>query len=139
MNSSHSHPSPLRSPLRSLLALALLGVLPGCLVARVSVNQPIDPEIVAKLEPGMTSADVVRALGAPTEVVQLGLRSAYRFDYVKKKRSGLYIVIVGFFNEDTREDRVWAFFDEEGVLTHLGATFNAADAEYTMPWTKLHE
>lgn len=117
----------------------LLLLAPGCLVARTSLNTPIDPERVASLQPGMSSADVVAALGAPTEVVQLGTRSAYRFDHVKKKRSGLYIVIVGLFNEDTREDRVWAFFDEAGLLTHLGATFEAGDTQYAMPWSEIHE
>lgn len=131
--------TPHRSLASSALVAALLLVLPGCIVARTSLNDPLDPQRVATLQPGMNSIDVVKALGAPTDVVQLGLRSAYRFDHLKKKRAGLYALIIGFFNEDTREDRVWAFFDEAGTLTHVGATFNADDTSYAMPWSDLHE
>ena len=126
-----------RSP-HLALALSLAFLLPGCLLARTSLNEPLDPARVASLQAGMSSADVVRVLGAPTEVVQLGRKSAYRYDYSKQKRAGLFLLIVGFFNEDTREDRVWAFFDDEGVLTHFGATLEADQVRYAMPWTELH-
>ena len=129
----------LRGPLRAAGLCFLLSFTPACLVARTSLNEPIDAARVAALQPGMSSADVVASLGAPTEVVQLGRRTAYRFDHVKKKRAGIVAVVVGLFNEDTREDRVWAFFDEAGTLTHVGSTFNAEDATYAMPWSDLHE
>ncbi len=134
--------NPTTTPSRWLTLLSgalLLSLLPSCVIAHTSLNEPISPENVATLTPGMTSADVVKALGAPTDVVQLGLRSAYRFDHVKKKRTGLYVIIVGFFNEDTREDRVWAFFDEAGILTHIGSSFEADDTRYALPWNDLHE
>ena len=89
--------------------------------------------------PGMTAADVVATLGAPNEVIQLGLRSAYRFDHQKKKRAGLFALVLGFFNEDTREDRVWCFFDQNDVLTHVGSTLDADDTEYALPWSDIHD
>jgi len=128
-----------RLAVRSLPLVVLLITAPGCLIARTNVNEPLDEARVQPLRPGMTSAEVVAALGAPTEVVQLGLRSAYRFDHVRKKRAALYALVVGFFNEDTREDRVWAFFDEEGTLTHVGSTFEADDTQYALPWSDVHE
>ena len=66
---------------RTLLALSLT-LAPGCLISRTTVDQPLDSAALTALEPGTsTAADVVAALGAPDEVVQLGRRSAYRFDY----------------------------------------------------------
>jgi len=43
-------------------------------------------------------------------------------------------VFVVLRNVDTVQDRVWAFFDEAGLLTHLGATFEGDDASYKMPF-----
>ena len=119
-------------PAALLLALALL---PGCLVSRTTVNQPLREQVLATLEPGVsTSADAVAALGAPTEVVQLGLRSAYRYDHTQTKRAGLVLILVSFLDTQSRSDRAWLFFDEEGLLTHVGLTLEADEAEYDMPW-----
>ena len=125
-------------PVQAAVLLSL-PLLHGCLVARTGVNDPIARESVESLRPGMSATDVVAALGAPVEVVQLGRRSAYRFDHSKRKRAGLFLLLVGFFNEDTREDRVWAFFDENDVLTHLGATLDADETRYAMPWSDVYE
>lgn len=118
----------------SLVALALA---PGCLISRNNVNEPLVQENVAKLQPGVTTAQrAVELLGAPTEVVQLGFRSAYRFEFATAKRAGLFLIVVNLSNTDTRSDRVWLFFDDKDVLTHVGSSFQAADASYSMPWTK---
>jgi hypothetical protein len=75
--------------------------------------------------PGETTAkDVVEALGAPNEVVQLGTRSAYRYDFTVEKTAGFTLIIITFLNDDTRADRAWLFFDKDDVLTH--ARFDAA-------------
>ncbi len=119
------------------IPLLLLALLPGCFLARSTFNEPLKPEAVARLEPGVTtSAEVMALLGAPTEVVQLGRRSAYRYDATTSKRTGLWLIVVLLSNTDTRSDRVWVFFDEAGLLTHLGSTFDAADPSYGMPWNE---
>ena len=123
--------------LRPLLAvLALAPLLGGCFLSRSYVNDPIDPETLASLRPGAsTAADVVAALGAPTRVVELGNRSAYEFEHRKLKRTGLFLILIGLLNEDTRADRVWVFFDEQDRLTHLGATLTAEETHYALPWS----
>ena len=78
-------------------------------------------------------------LGAPIDVVQLGHRSAYRYDFRAEKRAGLVLVVVNLFNEDTRTDRAWLFFDENDVLSHLGVTYEANDTQYALPWNSVHE
>ena len=125
----------------TLLTVILLTLLtPGCFLTRNTNLAPISPDDVAQLEPGVTTAaDTVRILGAPTDVVQLGRRSAYQFDFTQTKRAGLFLLVVAVANDDVRQDRVWAFFDENDVLTHIGATFEAADAKYATPWQDLHE
>ena len=123
-----------------LLLLCCFAVLPGCFISRSSVNEPLDGGQLAQLHPGTTTAaEVLEALGAPTEVVQLGRRTAYRFDAETSKRAGLWLLLVGFVNDDTRSDRVWVFFDENDVLTHVGATLHARDPQYAMPWQDVHD
>ena len=109
----------------------------GCLVSRATFNDPLEPAALAQLEVGASTAqDAVELLGAPTEVVQLGLRSAYRYDHTITKRTGLVLIVVGLLETQTRSDRIWLFFDESGVLSHQGSTFESGAARYGMPWQK---
>ena len=129
---------PMRTPLLALMCSAL--ILPACLVSRNTVNEPLDEALIAQMRPGeTTAAQVVELLGAPTEVVQLGRRSAYRFDATTTKQAGLFLLVVGFLNADTRSDRLWAFFDEQHLLTHYGATLTAGDPEYALPWEDVYD
>jgi hypothetical protein len=124
----------------SLLALVVASALlaPSCFISRTTVNEPIRREEVDRLVPGQTTArEVVAQLGAPAEVVQLGNRTAYRYDFIVTKRAGFSIIILSFLNDDTCADRVWLFFDAADVLTHAGATLQAANARYEMPWQDL--
>ena len=116
-----------------LLPLCLL--FPSCLVSRDTKNEPLDAARIETLVPGTTTArEVVECLGAPTEVVQLGHRSAYRYDYTQTKELGMLAIVVILSNKDTRADRLWVFFDEHDVLTHMGKTFAAEQASYSWPW-----
>lgn len=127
---------------RAVLWGSLLGALAlssGCFTGRDTTNEPLDAEKIASLEPGETRAsDVVELLGAPTEVVQLARRSAYRYDYTNRKRYGLFLIVANFLNEDTRSDRLWVFFDENQVLSHFGATLQGDASVYAMPWDPIH-
>ena len=123
--------------LTPLLLAALCG---GCFLSRGTINEPLSLEAVESLEVGRSTAeDVLRVLGAPTDVVQLGRESAWRYDFTTTKRAGLLLVVVALLNEDTRSDRVWAFFDAEGVLRNLGTTLEGEEAKYAMPWVDLHD
>jgi len=117
----------------AILLLTLL-VLPGCFMNRSRINRPLVPEVVASLKPGTsTASDVVVLMGAPVEVVQLGHRSAYRYDYTHEKQAGLFLIILGLRGVERMQDRAWFFFDEQDVLTHVGATFEADTARYDVP------
>ena len=118
----------------ALLALVLLLLVPGCFISRRDTNRGLDPERVRALVPGeTTAAEVVAALGAPTDVVQLGHRSAYLYSHAREKQAALFLLVVGLRGVDTQFDRAWVFFDEHDVLTHVGSTFEADEAEYAIP------
>jgi hypothetical protein len=123
-----------------ILPCCLLLLAAGCALARQDTNEPLDPEVVRSLVPGTTTArEVVERLGAPTEVVQLGRRTAYRYDATTTKSALLFLVVVNFGNQDTRSDRLWVFFDENDVLSHCGASFGTHRTQYALPWEDVHE
>ncbi len=118
------------------LPIAILPILlcSSCFIGESHRHRPLAPDVVAALDPGVsTASDVVAALGAPTEVVQLGHRSAYRYDYGVEKQTGLFLLVVALTRVESAEDRTWLFFDAEGVLTHVGATFESGEAEFGLP------
>ena len=84
--------------------------------------------------PGQSTArDVVALLGAPSEVVQLGQRTAYRYDHTHEKQSALFLLVIAVRGVDAQQDRVWVFFDENLLLTHVGATYDAELSSYAVP------
>ncbi len=126
--------------LRTLTALAILVTLPACGIMRQEINEPIDAVVVRSLQPGVTIAkEVVEKLGAPTEVVQLGKRTAYRYDASSNKGAGLFLIVFNMLAQDSRSDRVWVFFDDKDVLTHYGASFATHRTQYALPWEDVHE
>ena len=117
--------------LQRTIALLLLALTPGCLLSNSDVNQALDPAAMKTLKPGTSTADdVLAVLGAPNDVVQLGRRSAWRYDRSRTKDTGLFLIVFNMRHTDAREDRIWVFFDEQDRLTHVGGTFQADDVEY---------
>lgn len=127
--------------MRTLLAALCLALgSASCFLARDSTNEPLSSRDLSKFVVGQSTArDVAAAMGAPNEVVQLGRRSAWRYDHSHGKVAGMTLIVVTFVNRDTRTDRVWFFFDEEDRLSHLGSSFEAEDAGWAMPWQDLSE
>jgi hypothetical protein len=123
------------------LALAAISVhLGGCFFDRDSINEPLDPALVRSLRPGATTAkEVVEMFGAPSDVVQLGRRTAYRYDHTVGKTAAAWFILVAMASTDTRQDRLWVFFDENQVLSHYGSTLSSHRAQYSSPWEDLHE
>jgi hypothetical protein len=77
---------------------------------------------------------LAEVLGAPADVVQLGRRSAWRYDHIHEKRAAFTLIVITMVNSDSKADRVWVFFDEEDRLIHARGTFEADDAEYKLPF-----
>lgn len=125
--------------LRTATACALLFILlPACFLARTTTNEPLSAERMAGLKVGQSTAqDALTVLGAPHDVVQLGRRSAWRYDFTNSKRAGFSVVVVTLLNEDSRSDRAWLFFDENLVLIGAGSTLQAEASEFAMPWSEV--
>ncbi|MAF66960.1 MAG: hypothetical protein CMJ84_15055 [Planctomycetes bacterium] len=125
--------------MRHLLSILLLALLSSsCFVSRDRVNEPLSQPLVLDLEPGVSSGDdVLDALGAPADVVQLGRRSAWLYLFTQTKSAAFSVLVLTLMNTDTRSDRVWVFFDEAGTLTHVGGSFDGAETAYDMPWSAV--
>ena len=125
--------------MRHLAALLLIGLSSSCFMSRSTTNEPLQRAKLEQLHPGTSTAkDVVELLGAPNEVIQLGTRSAYRYDFSTLKTAGFTVIIFTALNQDLRADRAWLFFDSKEVLTHLGTTYEAAKTQYAVPWEEIH-
>ena len=117
----------------------LLVLLAGCAIGRTAENVPLEQAKIEGLVAGRTTAlEVVEAMGAPVDVIQLGRRSAYLYRHTMQKSTGIVFVVVNFLNQDQREDRVWVFFDERDILTHVGTTLEAGDTRIAAPWQNLY-
>lgn len=85
------------------------------------------------ITPGTTSAQqVADLLGAPDRVVQLTDRSAWLYEHVREKQSALFLLVISFRGVDTQSDRVWVFFDSEDVVSHVGSSLRANEAEFSL-------
>lgn len=126
--------------LPSLVLCLVLPSLPACFISRNTANEPLQQKRMEVLRPGAsTASEVALALGAPNEVVQLGRRMAWRYDFTAAKTAGFSILVLTFINEDARSDRAWLFFDENSVLEYQSSTLEAEHAEYAMPWQDVHD
>lgn len=145
------------------LTLSALVLLPGCILGRTRDERPLEPERVAKIIAGQTTKkQVVDLLGAPTyvndrialrvltakngpapggantgplidELVRSPLDHCYTYEYTDTKSASLYLLLVSFTNQETKRDRVVVFFDDKGVVSHLGSTFNSKDVGFRLP------
>ncbi|MEM1448405.1 MAG: outer membrane protein assembly factor BamE [Planctomycetota bacterium] len=118
----------------ALLAGLLSFTTSGCFLSRSRDNPVLDRQDVEAIVPGVSTQEhVTQLLGAPNEVVQLGRRSAWRFEHTVQKQTALFLVILSLRGVDTQSDRIWVFFDEEGTVTTVGSMFLAKTAEYDLP------
>ncbi len=120
--------------MNKFLILLAVVLLPGCFISRTTVDRPLNAGVVSRLVPGeTTAAEVAQLMGAPAEVVQLGLRTAWRYEYKVQKQAAAFLLVLGLRGVDAQSDRVWVFFDEQGGLTHVGTSFASDQTEYTVP------
>jgi len=115
-------------------------LIAGCALGRTAENEPLDPTLLAQLEPGTsTSQDVVELLGAPVDVVQLGFNSAYLYRHTMAKTTAVILIAINSVRHDERQDRLWVFFDEKGTLTHYGSTLEAKNARQAWPFNRIYK
>ena len=129
----------MRSPLpRLALCLGLLST-PACVLANTTDGIAIPPDPVEQIVPGeSTRADVTRLLGPPDEIVYSNRKldplfeQAYRYRRRKTKQTALFLLVFSTFRSDTRYDQVMVFFDESGVVEHVGVQLERDNTEYEL-------
>ena len=122
------------------LLLLLLVFCSSCVLSRSSQNEPLSLAKIQQLERGRTTAlKAVELLGAPSDVIQLGDRSAYLYEHVQSKTAGVVTIGLIVANTDQRSDRLWLFFDGKDVLTHFGSTLATPRTSYALPWFDIYE
>ncbi len=129
-----------RKILTHTVALTCTALLASsCILYRNDKNEPLDGAAIEGLANGSTTAQqALDLLGAPNDVIQLGNRSAWYYEFSKSKTAGIWLLLVVISGTDTRTDRLWLFFDENGILRHHGATLAAGRAGFSLPWSDPH-
>ena len=116
---------------RTLLLLALL--CGSCVMAEMTIGQPVESSSISQLQPNHSSAqDVADLLGAPNQVIELGNKSAWLYEAQKKRLAGIFLLVFGTSGQDTQFDRCWVFFDENSLLTHIASSLESGTAEYNL-------
>jgi hypothetical protein len=114
--------------------------LQSCFLSREAINQPLDHEVVGGIKIGTTASEVVTRMGAPEEVVQLGRRTAYRYQFNLAKSATSWWGILILSTSDSRRDTAWFFFDENQRLSHMGSTFESHRSGFhAFPWTDNYD
>jgi hypothetical protein len=124
------------------IALCCLILLPlqSCFLSREAINQPLDHEVVGGIKIGTMASEVVTRMGAPDEVVQLGRRTAYRYQFNLTKSATSWWGVLILSNADSRRDTAWFFFDENQRLTHVGSTFESHHTGFhAFPWSDIYD
>jgi hypothetical protein len=108
----------------------------GCTVlGKTKEYQPFDVSRLENLSKGKTrAAEVTEMFGAPTEVVKLSNGNAYIYRRAVTKGTALWLVLLTLGNFDTQYDQVAFFFDSDNILTHFGASLNADQTAYGLPF-----
>jgi len=127
---------------RSWICLASAAAfLSGCAVlGRQQVDHRIDEHALQKIQKGMTKEEVTNLLGAPQEIIFSNkmhdpLREhAYVFEHTTTRYTAILLAFVNFGNMDEKRDRVLVFFDDDGKVSHVGASLKADTADYGFPF-----
>ncbi|MEZ5554946.1 MAG: outer membrane protein assembly factor BamE [Haliea sp.] len=80
------------------------------------------------LQPGVTTrAEVMAALGPPSQVIALEGESILYYLFERSDGEGIVLVLYNRMQIDTQYDRAIFFFDENGLLTDAASRIAAAD------------
>ncbi len=113
----------------------------GCAVlGRQQKDHALDPGAVEKIERGMPKEEVVRILGAPTEIIFSNKahdplsEHAYVYEHTSTRYTGIVLALVNFGNIDQKRDRVVIWLDPEGRVECVGASLKADESSYGFPF-----
>lgn len=121
-----------RSFSSALTILLCLCLLSACVQfkSRRGVEVAWQDVVVDKLVEGeSTRADVLEALGPPSQVISLEGETVLYYLFEKAEGEGMILIIYNRIEVDTRYDRAIFFFDENDLLTDYSARIHRHDNE----------
>jgi hypothetical protein len=102
-------------PLALVAALALAGAS-GCAVTRGDLGMPFNTVDISAIEKGRsTPPDVVRLLGAPDNVAELGNRTVFHYYHYTLKHATFLV----FSRVNIASDELYVFFDQRGLVDQV--------------------
>ena len=119
-----------------LIVLLILIFVSGCFgFGKNQDYQPLDAGKLEKLVKGQTTATEVGALfGAPSQVVKMSNGNAYIYTHSVAKGTAVWLLLVSLGNYEKQYDQIIFFFDNNDIMTHYGASFDAHDSSYGNPF-----
>jgi outer membrane protein assembly factor BamE (lipoprotein component of BamABCDE complex) len=116
----------------SLITLLCLGWLSACVQfkSKRGVEVAWQRDVVEKLIRGQsTRADVLDALGPPSQVISLQEETVLYYLFEKAEGEGMILILYNRIEVDTRYDRAIFFFDENDLLTDYSTRIHLHDDE----------
>ena len=102
------------------LFLLFLCLLPGCMVTRANIGEPIREDAVAQIKKGTTTMnEVVASIGAPDRVVRGNDREIFHYYYYDGKSPALFLLAINFIRMDIKSDNLYVFFSRDGVVEEV--------------------
>ncbi len=119
-----------------LIVLLILTFVSGCFgFGKNQDYQPLDADKLEKLVKGQTTAaEVCTLFGTPAQVVKMSNGNAYIYTHSVAKGTAVWLLLVSLVNYDKQYDQIIFFFDNNDILTHYGASFDARDSSYGFPF-----
>ncbi len=126
----------LNSTSGKLIVLFTLIFLSGCFgFGKNQDYQPLDADKLEKLVKGQTTAaEICAHFGTPAQVVKMSNGNAYIYTRSVAKGTAVWLLLVSLGNYDKQYDQIMFFFDNNDILTHYGASFDARDSSYGFPF-----
>ncbi|MGE3165503.1 MAG: hypothetical protein AB7O52_11400 [Planctomycetota bacterium] len=134
----------MRLVIRGLCAGALwvgLASGSGCVLSQTTQGSGLEDTPYAQLIPGQsTRADVTRLLGPPDEVVHSNrehdplFERAFLYKRSRSRQTAMFLILFSTHRSDTKYDSIAVFFDDQGVVEHVGSRLQARESSYGMPW-----
>lgn len=114
----------------ALTTLLCLGLLSACVQykSKRGVEVAWQTVVVNELIRGQsTRADVLDALGPPSQVIALEEETVLYYLFEKAEGEGVILIIYNRIEVDTRYDRAIFFFDENDILTDYSTRIHPHD------------
>lgn len=103
-----------------IFLLSLILVLPGCVISRGRIGNPIDEDNLRLIEKGVTHrAQVVELLGAPDRINQAPDRDIFQYYYYDAKSPALILLVFNLLTLNAKSDNLYVFLDKQGVVQDI--------------------